>query len=192
MRRLTLVRHSLPAIARGVAAREWPLSAEGSARARAFARRLRPADGARLFSSCEPKAVETARELAAEWGLEFETVTGLHEHERPDVQLMPREAFERSIRMLFERRSELVFGSETADAARRRFTGAVMRLVARTTGDVLVVSHGTVMTLFVAEVSGVEPFMFWKRQTMPFAVTLTLPELRIESTTSVEHGTTAC
>jgi hypothetical protein len=43
--------------------------------------------------------------------------------------------------------------------------------------------HGTVMTLFVAEVAGVEPFAFWKRQEMPFAVTLTLPELALAGTT---------
>ncbi len=185
-RRLILVRHSLPEIRREVPAAEWRLSPEGIARARAFARRVHPAGAAHVFASAEPKAADTARLLAAEWGLPVETVPGLHEHERPEAQVLSREVFERKVRDVFARPAELVFGVETADQARRRFTMAVMRLVARTSGDVVVVTHGTVMTLFVAEATGVEPFAFWKRQQMPFAVTLTLPDLRLDGTTFPE------
>ena len=119
----------------------------------------------------------------------MEEVPGLHEHERPEAQILSREAFEQKIRDLFARPGELVFGAETADHARRRFTAALMRLVTREPGDVVVVSHGTVMTLFVAEVTGVEPFAFWKRQQMPFAVMLTLPELELDATVFLEAAT---
>jgi broad specificity phosphatase PhoE len=186
MRRLILVRHSLPEIRREVPAAQWRLSADGVARSRALSRRLNPSGAACVFTSCEPKAVETARVLAEEWGMPLEEVPGLHEHERPQAQILTRDAFEERVRNLFARPDELVFGAETATAARRRFTMALMRLIARTTGDVVVVSHGTVMTLFVAESAGVEPFAFWKRQQMPCAVTLALPEMRIESTTFLD------
>lgn len=178
-RRLILVRHSLPEIRRDVPAAEWRLSAEGIARARAFARRVHPSGSTAVFTSAEPKAVETARALAGEWGLAVEEVPGLHEHERPQAQLLSREAFEQKIRELFSRPDEIAFGAETADQARRRFTMALMRVVTRAAGDVVVVTHGTVMSLFVAEATGLEPFSFWKRQEMPFAVTLTLPELKL-------------
>ena len=183
MRRLFLVRHSVPEIRRELPAAAWRLSADGLARARAFARQLQPASAGSVFTSAEPKAVETARALAGEWGGAVEEVPGLHEHERPEAQLLSREAFEQKIRDLFARPGELVFGAETAEQARLRFTMAVMRLIARSSSDVVVVTHGTVMALFVAEVAGVEPFAFWKRQEMPFAVTLSLPELRVEKTT---------
>jgi broad specificity phosphatase PhoE len=107
----------------------------------------------------------------------------LHEHERPEARMLTREAFEQKIRDLFARPGELVFGAETADQARRRFTGALMRLVLQRPGDIVVVTHGTVMALFVAEAAGMDPFVLWRRQEMPCAITLALPELRIESTT---------
>jgi broad specificity phosphatase PhoE len=159
------------------------------ARARAFAGRLQPCDGTSLFTSHEPKAVETAHVIAQELGLDAEVVPGLHEHERPLAQLLSRDEFERRVRDLFARPGELVFGAETADQARRRFTVAAMRLVIASAGDVIIVTHGTVMTLFVAEATGIEPFAFWKRQQMPFAVTLTLPDLRLERTITHESRT---
>jgi broad specificity phosphatase PhoE len=182
-RRLVLVRHSVPEIRRDVPSREWRLSADGLARAKAFSRRLQPTGATSVFTSVEPKATETARALADEWSLPVEEVPGLHEHERPEAQLLSRDAFEQKIRDLFARPGELVFGAETADQARCRFTISLVRLIARAPGDVVAVTHGTVMALFVAEVAGVEPFDFWKRQQMPFAVTLALPELKVESTT---------
>jgi broad specificity phosphatase PhoE len=182
VRSLTLVRHSLPEVRREIPPAEWHLSLEGAARARTFAERLLPTNAACVFTSCEPKAVETAQAIAGQLDLAVECVPGLHEHERPHAQMLTREAFEERIRDLFARPREIVFGAETADQARKRFTIAVLRLLARTAGDVLLVTHGTVMTLFVAEATGVDPFMFWKRQEMPFAVRLTLPELRLERT----------
>ena len=182
MRSLVLVRHSTPEIRRDIPAAEWRLSTEGVARARAIADRLPVANAACVFTSCEPKAIETAQAIAAKLGLAVEQVPNLHEHQRPAAQMLPREEFDEAIRDLFARPGELVFGAETADQARRRFTMAVMRLLARAAGDVVVVTHGTVMSLFVAEATGLEPFAFWKRQQMPFAVSLTLPELRLDRT----------
>jgi broad specificity phosphatase PhoE len=179
VRSLILVRHSLPEIKREIPAIEWRLSDAGVLRARELAKRLPSPDTTRVYTSVEPKAKETGRILAEEWGLDVEAIPGLHEHERPEAQLMTREQFELTIRELFARRTDLVFGSETAERARRRFTAAVMRLIASTPGDVVIVSHGTVMTLFVAEATGVEPFAFWKKLEMPAAVKLTLPELKI-------------
>jgi len=180
VRSLTLVRHSTPAIARDIPAADWHLSPEGARRARAFAERLSFVNTGSVFTSCEPKAVETAEAIAGALNLVVEHVAGLHEHERPAAQMLSREAFDQNVRDLFARPGELVFGAETANQARRRFTMAVMRVVTRTTGDVVIVSHGTVIALFVAEATGVEPFAFWKRQEMPFAVCLSLPELRLE------------
>ncbi len=172
----------MPEIRRDVPAAEWHLSPEGSARARAFAERLPLAEASRVFTSREPKAVGTADAIAGELNLTVERVAGLHEHERPLAQMLSREAFDQNIRELFARPDELVFGAETANQARRRFTLALMRLVTGTAGDVVAVSHGTVIALFVAEAGGVEPFAFWKRQEMPYAVSLSLPDLRLQRT----------
>lgn len=182
-RRLILIRHSVSEIQPEVPPAFWRLSAEGIARARAFAARVDPGSAACVFSSPEPKAVETARLLGEAWNVPVEEVQGLQEHERPDAVMLPRETFEERVRDVFAHPSRVVFGSESADEARGRFTEAVRRVVARSAGDVVIVSHGTVMALFVGAEAGVDPFAFWKRQEMPFAVTLALPALTLDETT---------
>ena len=178
-RRLILVRHSLPDIKRDVPAAQWQLSEAGGVRTAAFARQLDPGSARTIFTSKEPKAVETARALASVWDLPVEAVPGLHEHERPAAQMLSRDQFEERIRRMFARPGEVVFGTESAEQARRRFTLALMRVVTRSSDDVIAVSHGTVMTLFVAEATGTEPFAFWKSLDMPCAVTLTIPDLAL-------------
>ena len=181
MRKLVLVRHSVPEIRRDVPAADWRLSEAGLARARTFAKRLDPGTARTVFTSEEPKAIETAQALAFEWGLEVTRAAGLHEHERPQAQMLTRDAFEARVRDLFARPDERVFGAESAARARRRFTMAVMRAVTASTDDVIVVSHGTVITLFAAEAGGVEPFAFWKKLEMPCAVELSLPDLQVRA-----------
>jgi broad specificity phosphatase PhoE len=169
----------VPEIRREVPAAEWRLSDAGTVRAAAFARQLDPGTAIKVYSSAEPKALETAHVLQTAWGLDGETIPGLGEHVRPLAQMFSREEFEARVRQMFLRPGELIFGDETADQARRRFTLAVMRLVTGSSNDVIVVSHGTVMTLFAAEAAGLEPFAFWKSLEMPCAVTLSIPDLAV-------------
>lgn len=182
-RRLTMVRHSLSEIRPDLPPALWRLSSDGVTRARSFAMRLDPGTATCVFTSSEPKAAETAHLLGGIWKVPVEEVAGLHEHERHEARILSRAQFEERIREMFARPSELVFGAESADDARRRFTATVMHLIRRTVGDLVIVSHGTVMALFVGAETGIEPFPFWKRQEMPFAVTLALPDLILEGTT---------
>lgn len=184
MKRLILVRHAQPEIRRDVPAAGWRLSDSGRTAATQLAGRIAHGGVTHVFTSTEPKAVGTARALAAAWHVGVEEVPGLHEHDRPQAQWMSRDAFDQRVRELFARPADRVFGVESADEARRRFTIALMRLVTRAAGDVVVVSHGTVITLFVAEAAGVEPFAFWKRLGMPCAVTLSLPDLAVAAVTA--------
>lgn len=185
-RRLILVKHSVPEIRPDVPPAEWGLTEAGRARARDLAVRLPAPAATALFASTEPKARETAEILAATWDVPVRVLPDLREHERPEPGLLQREQFEGRIRELFARPADRVFGAESADSARKRFTMAVMRLLAANTGDVAVVAHGTVITLFVAEATGVEPFAFWQRLTLPSAVTLSVPDLRVETVVAID------
>jgi broad specificity phosphatase PhoE len=178
MRRLILIRHSLSAVRPDVPPAKWHLTPEGVTRARAFAVRVDLGAASRIFSSSEPKAVETARVLGEVCGLPVEEVPDLHEHERPESRIVSGEQYEATIAALFARPSEIVFGSESADVARQRFTAAVTGLVERHDGDIVIVTHGTVMALFVASHTGKDGFELWKQQQMPCAATLTLPDYR--------------
>lgn len=74
----------------------------------------------------------------------------------------------------------LVLGTETAGQAYGRFAGAINALVEeREDGNLAVVTHGTVMTLFLGHVAGVEPLSFWKRLGLPAFVALGLPQFQL-------------
>jgi broad specificity phosphatase PhoE len=188
MRRLVLIRHANPALRSDIPPAEWCLTEAGVRRARALAGRVLPGSARAVYTSIERKAVETAQLLGTAWQLPVTPVVGLHEHERPGESLVGALEFQRRVRELFERPRDLVYGTETGEQARRRFKRAVANLLATDSDDVIVVSHGTVMTLFVSAAAGVEPFAFWQSLEMPCAVTLTPPALSVAGMTSVEEA----
>jgi 2,3-bisphosphoglycerate-dependent phosphoglycerate mutase len=168
-----LIRHAAPLIVQGAPARDWPLSDEGRRACEEFAGRLAAYQVAVIVSSAETKARETAAILAARLGLTPGEDADLNEHKRDNVPYLGRPAFEASIRRLFAEPNALVFGQETATQAYTRFAGAVLRaLAAHPAGDVALVTHGTVMTLYAERHAGVEPFAFWQALTMPDLVVL--------------------
>jgi broad specificity phosphatase PhoE len=137
---------------------------------------LKPYGPARLATSWEPKALETAELVGRALGVTVEPVLDLHEHDRTGVPWLDREAFEGAVRSLFDRSSERVFGNESADEALTRFRAAVESVLARQPdGTVAVVAHGTVISLYVAAVTGVEAFPLWQRLGLPSFVVLSRP-----------------
>ena len=134
-----------------------------------------------ISCSREPKAVETAKIVARAFGVPAEPVNGLEEHHRDSTPFLPQREFEESIRQLFSSPDRLVLGTETARQALDRFTVAVNGLIESQRSDSIVVTHGTVMTLYVEDVAGVEPMCFWTRLRLPSFVALTVPDLRIDS-----------
>ena len=164
-RRLLLIRHSVPAVDPAVPASKWRLTDEGRERAAAFAARLQGYDVRFIASSREPKASETASILAERLGVPWAVEEGLHEHERTRVGWLGREEMDRRVAALLERPDEPGFGDETGRQARTRFGAAVARVLAEhAEGDVAVVAHGTVITLYAQPR---EPFTFWRGLKMP-------------------------
>ena len=178
-RKLILVRHSLPEMVSGVPASEWHLSAEGRRRCTALAGGLVAYGLAAIISSREPKAVETGQIVAETLSIPFETAPGLHEHERGVVlSLGSREDFEAQVARFFKHPDELVLGYETADEAHARFARAVVSAIRRRPGSNLaIISHGTVMTLFIARAAGLDPAPFWQGLALPSFAVLSLPGL---------------
>lgn len=180
-RTLILVRHSLPEFVTGVPASQWRLSDEGRRRCQPLARHLAAHTPTVIVSSEEPKAIETGQVCARVLGLSFETTPGLHEHQRGVVQdLGSRKEFEALVGRFLEQPDRLVFGSETADEAHARFSWAIADVMARhPTGRLAIVSHGTVMTLFIARATGLDPLPLWKSLGLPAFAVLSLPELEL-------------
>ena len=176
-RKLILVRHAQPAMATGVPASQWHLSVEGRRRCKALAERLSEYEPAIVVSSEEPKAIETGQIVADLLGLSLETEAGLHEHERGVVQDLDNRAhFLAQVARFFEHPDQLVFGRETADRAQARFGQAIARVLEKhPLGNPAIVSHGTVMTLFIARANRFAPLPFWKSLGLPSFAVLSLP-----------------
>jgi len=113
--------------------------------------------------------------------LPFETAPGLHEHERGVVRdLGSREEFQVQVTRFFEHLGELVLGYETADEAHARFAAAVAGVLEQhLTGNPAIVSHGTVIALFVARANRLDPVPFWKSLGLPVFAVLSLPDLNL-------------
>lgn len=145
---------------------EWRLSEEGRQRCGQLAERLAGYEPVVLLSSTEPKARETAELLAGRLGLEVRLSAGLRETARRTVGWLPREQLDRGIRALFERPDAIVFGEESAAAALTRFQETVAGLPEPS----VVVTHGTVLSLYVAARTGRDGYEIWRSLELPDVV----------------------
>ncbi len=175
MTRLLLVKHSLVEIVESAPAHEWILSNEGRMRAQMLAEKLIAFRPDAVVSSLEPKARQTAEIIAEECRLNVQTMEGLHEHERSRVPFLQRDKFEFIVKEFFEKPDSIVFGDESAAHALARFQKAVDAAIQSTNADVLiVVSHGTVISLYVSAVAGCDDYLLWREMELPSCVVLDL------------------
>ena len=178
---MVLVRHSISEPEATIPASQWRLSHRGRNHCKVLAKQLEKYSLTLLISSIEAKAIETAKLTAEHLTVPTEIVLGLHEHERSNVGFMlSQERFRAQVGEFFKNPDELVFGTETANQARSRFSTAIEALIAMYgAGSFGVVTHGTVMSLYVAAMMGVTPFAFWQRLDMPAYVCVSLPEREV-------------
>jgi broad specificity phosphatase PhoE len=160
---LLLVRHSAPQLDPSVPSEGWRLSEEGRRRCRSLAKRLAQYEPRVLLASPEPKARETAELVAPALGLDVQLADGLRETARRTVGWLAPEDIDRGIRELFERPGDVVFGEESAEAALARFEAAVTGLPE----PAVVVTHGTVLSLYAAPRIGRDPYELWSSLELP-------------------------
>jgi broad specificity phosphatase PhoE len=174
-KQVILVRHSIPEINEDLPAREWRLSEEGRVRAGRLADVLKTHAVDYVGTSKELKAVETAQIIAAQCGVNFQVIEGLHEHERMNTPYLSQSEFEAGVRAFFEKPAQLVLGSETADQAHERFSRAVYSsLAANNNSTIAIVAHGTVISLFVSRLTGQPGFKIWSGLGLPCLIVLDL------------------
>jgi broad specificity phosphatase PhoE len=177
VRYLILIRHSQPAVEPEVAGRKWHLSAEGRVRCRLLAEKISSYHPSAIICSTEPKAAETAALLSVHLKIPYSTNHDLREHERDNVPYLGQEKWEHAITEFFTRPDELVLGNETATQALQRFDRAVQEILHQhTEGNIAIVAHGTVITLFLAQHASIEPLPFWHALTLPAFFVVLLPD----------------
>ena len=183
MKNIILVKHSLPEIVPTIPAKEWRLSKSGQVRCKALAEKLESYLPDIFISSVEPKAVETAQIIANLLNKPFSTFEGLHEHDRTGVDFLDKEQFEAKVNDFFAHPDRLVLGKETANQAVERFSKALSSVeVEHPDKNIVVVAHGTVITLFVEKFNNLEVFSFWKKLDLPSFVVLSLPHHKLVKT----------
>lgn len=136
---------------------QWGLSEMGAARARQaaaspWARRL-----ARIVSSAEVKAIETAQILATAAGIGFETVEVMHENDRSATGFLEPHEFEKAADWFFAHPLESFRGWERAADAQARIVGAVEATLDDhdPTAPIAFVGHGGVGTLLRCHLLGI-------------------------------------
>ena len=149
-RRLLLVRHATPQIEAGVPAERWHLSARGRQEAQSLAMDLR-LQLPRIWSSPEPKARETATFLALTSGAEVAVHDGLREVEFRQG-LLPQAEFRRRVANYLDGDNDPDF--EPYDVARQRILRCLAEVAGVEGGDIVVVSHGRILTVLVSALLG--------------------------------------
>jgi broad specificity phosphatase PhoE len=177
-RRLILVKHAPPEVVPGTPSEQWVLSAKGRDLCVPLADQLAASKPALIMSSEEPKAAETARLVAERLDVPWHTAPGLHEHDRSNVPHMRSGEFISMMELFFRKPAELVLGRETAQQARDRFEDAVSEAVdAQAEGNIMVVSHGTVIALMLQGRDPRNGFAIWRAMGLPSYAILSLPEM---------------
>jgi broad specificity phosphatase PhoE len=186
-RHLVLIRHSQSQPDPSVSSDQWGLSEKGRTLCKRLIPHLVEFRCEQVFSSPEPKALQTAQYVADHYDVHINVQEGLCEHDRRNEPWLDSQTeFEARVKEMFHQPARLVFGSETADQAVSRFSGAIEGIVDDSLDlDVVAATHGTVMSLFVCRYNPIDPIEFWARLGMPAMVVLALPWFELIS--MVEH-----
>ena len=134
----------------------WALSERGRARAALLLQQPWLANVARIVSSNELKAIETAMILAEHLRIEFEVRADLGENDRSATGPLPKDEFERLADQFFAAPDERVRGWESAREAQQRIVERLADVLeTKSSGDTIVVGHGAVGTLWYCHLAGV-------------------------------------
>jgi len=163
---LILVRHGRPAIDPDTPPTTWPLCAEGRAAVEALAEKLVTYRPVAVATSPEPKAKETADIIAARLGLTVDIDPGLHEHKRRHLSFGTEADFRDKIARIFASPNQPVGGIETALEACDRLAETLARHKAR---PLVAVTHGTVLSLYVAKLLDLDAHDLWRNLHTPDA-----------------------
>jgi len=118
-----------------------------------------------IFASAERKAVDTAKPIAERLNKEIIQVENLGEIKRPNAEKITLEEYKRLKSVVFSDFDKSESGWETVNHTLNRFSKAVEEIDKKYENKViLIVAHGTVMSLYFANVQGKmnELFSRWK------------------------------
>ena len=164
---LYLVRHAEVILRGDQPMTEWQLSPAGGQQARDLSRSPAWKELTLIASSPEAKAVATAQPTAEARRLELRIEPDLHEVDRGSTPLVSSDEYLAHVAAHFSSPRESVSGWETADAARKRVVACIERVTNGADGDACVVSHGLVLSHYLADLRGLDAPLLEEWQAIP-------------------------
>lgn len=185
MPKLLLVKHSNSNHNAHQPSHKWELTPEGIQRAKILATHLKPYAPKKLFASTMPRAIDTAKLAGGEIG-DIPIIENplLEEHSRKsNAPYGTVEDFRDRVRRMFEHPDDLIFGDETANQARERFSQGIAQIMGDVPQDehIIVIAHGTVNSLFTAQHNKIDIYDLWSRLQLPSIIVLDLPTFTLET-----------
>lgn len=183
--KLLLVKHSNSNHNPHQLSHEWGLTDEGIKRCQPLATHIAPYKPRRLFASTMQKAQHTAQLVSQELdNIPIIENPHLEEHSRKsNAPYGSNETFHRLVRQMFEQPDMLIFGDETANQARQRFSEGVEAVLKQTDPDenIVIIAHGTVNALFTAQHNTIAIYDLWIRLKLPSIIVLDLPSFTLDT-----------
>jgi broad specificity phosphatase PhoE len=167
---IVLVRHAAVEVEPGVLPSRWQLSDEGRAGARALARDPMWDPIERIFASPESKAMETAHIIAGPNGMTVTAVEDLREVERPANQWFGDDypgGYPAAVREYLAAPEQATHGWEPPAAAQHRIRACIDLLREWEPHGFAIAGHGQTLSLYVASVTGIDPWEIWRRIGLP-------------------------
>ncbi|MCF8058967.1 MAG: phosphoglycerate mutase family protein [Bacteriovoracaceae bacterium] len=165
---LILVRHAMPVIEEGLPPNEWKLGENGEAQAQKFSQFLKNNfDLDRIiYTSNEPKALKTAEIIAKTCNCKIQSSNDLREI---DKSLMKGEDYVNYTEEILEKVSQSAYGEESATEALIRFENGIKNVLEiGMEEERVVVTHGTVLALFLAKYNAeMKAFEYWEKLECP-------------------------
>ncbi len=147
--KLILVRHAQTTIDKNIVSTEWRLSEQGQAAALTLAQTGIFAVAAAIYSSLQPKAIETAAIIGATIGVDPKQEQGLAELSSVTTGFIPDYAD--TMHRLYAGEIDSINGGETLNEALERFSETIGQIAVRHSGQtVVIVSHANVLSLYSA------------------------------------------
>lgn len=156
MKQVFLIRHGLPRFPDGqrqcIGSTDLPLSGKGQTQAADMARSLPPITA--VFSSPLTRAAQTAQAIHSD----FTILDGLRELDYGQWEGLSFPEIRRNYPELYAARANNLAlqppGAESCEAGLARFSAAITKAAQQSPGDFAVVSHGGIIALFMASVTG--------------------------------------
>lgn len=183
-RSLILIRHGFPLKSVGKPSKDWELSKKGVEQSERLVRHLMQFNVDNpVFSSDEIKAVQTAEILGKGLSKSVDKSKLLREIDRRSTSGLSSDEFIKLNLEMFKTPYQPVVGNESTDRAKHRFIAGVEQLIATNQevwqGDLLIVAHATVITLFLSEFNEINLIDFWAKFNCTDYVRVTYPDFKI-------------